>query len=174
MMHMMMITWSWLWSHSYCLDELLMTMEIEPLLYDVAPDDGGVFLVQLMHMVMTAMAYDWWWFMMTMHNDGWWWKLWWFMMTMHDDDWWWKLWWFMMSIDDHNYDVRWSWWCTMMMAAMMYNRWWIMMMMVMVVTRMIAWRCLWRYDMCVFHAHDDSYPDDRGIWFLQQRHLILE
>ena len=40
---------------SYCLDELLMMMEIEPLLNDVAPGDD---LVQLMHMVMTAMAYD--------------------------------------------------------------------------------------------------------------------
>ena len=41
-------------SDSYCLDELL----IEPLLDDVAPGDGGVSLVQLMHMVMIAMAYD--------------------------------------------------------------------------------------------------------------------
>ena len=45
-------------SDSYCLDELLMMIEIEPLLDDVAPGDGGVSLVQLMHMVMIAMAYD--------------------------------------------------------------------------------------------------------------------
>jgi hypothetical protein len=30
---------------SYCLDELLMMTEIEPLLDDVAPGDGGVSLV---------------------------------------------------------------------------------------------------------------------------------
>ena len=52
MMHMMMITWSWLWSHTYCLDELLMTMEIEPLLYDVAPDVDGVSF---------GPVDDWWW-----------------------------------------------------------------------------------------------------------------
>ena len=45
-------------SDSYCLDELLMMIEIEPLLDDVAPGDGGVSLVQLMHMVMIAMIYD--------------------------------------------------------------------------------------------------------------------
>ena len=45
-------------SDSYCLDELLMMMEIEPLLDDVAPSDGGVSLVQLMHMMMTTMMYD--------------------------------------------------------------------------------------------------------------------
>ena len=45
-------------SDSYCLDELLMMMEMEPLLDDVAPGDGGVSLVQLMHMVMIAMIYD--------------------------------------------------------------------------------------------------------------------
>ena len=42
-------------SDSYYLDELLMMTEIEPLLDDVAPGDV---LVQLMHMVMTAMTYD--------------------------------------------------------------------------------------------------------------------
>ena len=42
-------------SDSYYLDELLMMMEIEPLLNDIAPGDD---LVQLMHMVMIAMAYD--------------------------------------------------------------------------------------------------------------------
>ena len=42
-------------SDSYYLDELLMMMEIEPLLNDVAPSDD---LVQLMHMVMIAMAHD--------------------------------------------------------------------------------------------------------------------
>ena len=45
-------------SDSYFLDERLMMMEIEPLLDDVAPGDGGVSLVQLMHMVMIAMIYD--------------------------------------------------------------------------------------------------------------------
>ena len=45
-------------SDSYCLDELLMMLEMEPLLDDVAPGDGGVSLVQLMHMVMIAMVYD--------------------------------------------------------------------------------------------------------------------
>ena len=45
-------------SDSYCMDELLMMIEIEPLLDDVAPGDGGVSLVQLMHMVMIAMIYD--------------------------------------------------------------------------------------------------------------------
>ena len=45
-------------SDSYCLDELLMMLEMEPLLDDVAPGDGGVSLVQLMHMVMIAMIYD--------------------------------------------------------------------------------------------------------------------
>ena len=45
-------------SDGYCLDELLMMTEIEFLLDDVAPGDGGVSLVQLMHMVMIAMAYD--------------------------------------------------------------------------------------------------------------------
>ena len=38
-------------SDSYYLDELLMMTEIEPLLDDVAPSDGGVSLVQLMHMI---------------------------------------------------------------------------------------------------------------------------
>ena len=42
-------------SDSYYLDELLMMKEIEPLLNDIAPGDD---LVQLMHMVMIAMAYD--------------------------------------------------------------------------------------------------------------------
>ena len=42
-------------SDSYCLDELLMMLEIEPLLNDVAPGDA---LVCLMHMVMIAMTYD--------------------------------------------------------------------------------------------------------------------
>ena len=42
-------------SDHYFLDELLMMMEIEPLLNDVAFGDD---LVQLMHMVMTTMAYD--------------------------------------------------------------------------------------------------------------------
>ena len=42
-------------SDSYYLDELLMMTEIEPLLDDVALGDV---LVPLMHMVMTAMAYD--------------------------------------------------------------------------------------------------------------------
>ena len=42
-------------SDSYYLDELLMMTKIEPLLDDVAPGD---ILVQLMHMVMTTMAYD--------------------------------------------------------------------------------------------------------------------
>ena len=42
-------------SDSYYLDDLLMMIEIEPLLDDVAPGD---LLVQLMYMVMTAMAYD--------------------------------------------------------------------------------------------------------------------
>ena len=42
-------------SDSYYLDELLMMTEIEPLLDDVALGDV---LVQLIHMVMTAMAYD--------------------------------------------------------------------------------------------------------------------
>ena len=45
-------------SDSYCPDELLMMIEIEPLLDDVVPGDGGVSLVQLMHMVMIAMTYD--------------------------------------------------------------------------------------------------------------------
>ena len=45
-------------SDSYCLDELLMMTEIEPLLDDVVLGDGGVSLVQLMHMVMIAMMYD--------------------------------------------------------------------------------------------------------------------
>ena len=45
-------------SDSYCLDELLMMLEMEPLLDDVTPGDGGVFLVQSMHMMMTAMMYD--------------------------------------------------------------------------------------------------------------------
>ena len=45
-------------SDSYCLDELLMMSEMESLLDDVAPGDGGVSLVQLMHMMMTTMAYD--------------------------------------------------------------------------------------------------------------------
>ena len=45
-------------SDSYYLDELLMMLEMELLLDDVAPGDGGVSLVQLMHMVMIAMAYD--------------------------------------------------------------------------------------------------------------------
>jgi hypothetical protein len=40
------------------LDELLMMMKIKPLLNDVVLGDGGVSLVQLMHMVMTTMAYD--------------------------------------------------------------------------------------------------------------------
>ena len=31
-------------SDSYCLDELLMMLEMKPLLYDVAPDDDGVSL----------------------------------------------------------------------------------------------------------------------------------
>ena len=35
-----------------------MMMEMEPLLDDVALGDGGVSLVQLMHMVMTTMMYD--------------------------------------------------------------------------------------------------------------------
>ena len=39
-------------------DELLMMLEMEPLLNDVAPSDGGVSLVQLIHMVMIAMIYD--------------------------------------------------------------------------------------------------------------------
>ena len=42
-------------SDSYYMDEPLMMTEIEPLLDDVAHGDA---LVQLMHMVMTAMAYD--------------------------------------------------------------------------------------------------------------------
>ena len=42
-------------SDSYYLDELLMMMEIELLLDDVAPGDD---LVQLMRMVMIAMAHD--------------------------------------------------------------------------------------------------------------------
>ena len=42
-------------SDSYYLDELLMMIKLEPLLDDVAPSDV---LVQLMHMVMTTMAYD--------------------------------------------------------------------------------------------------------------------
>ena len=45
-------------SDSYYLDEFLMMIEIEPLLDDVVLGDGEVSLVQLMHMVMTAMAYD--------------------------------------------------------------------------------------------------------------------
>ena len=45
-------------SDSYYLDELLMMTKIEPLFDDVAPGDGEVSLVQLMHMVMIAMAYD--------------------------------------------------------------------------------------------------------------------
>ena len=45
-------------SDSYCLDELLMMTEIEPLHDDVVLGDGGVSLVELVHMVMTAMAYD--------------------------------------------------------------------------------------------------------------------
>ena len=45
-------------SDSYYLDELLMMTEIEPLLDDVVPGDGGVSLVQLMHTVMIAMTYD--------------------------------------------------------------------------------------------------------------------
>ena len=45
-------------SDSYCLHELLMMLDMEPLLDDVAPDDGGVSLVQLMHMVMIAMTYN--------------------------------------------------------------------------------------------------------------------
>ena len=42
-------------SVGYYLDELLMMTEIEPLLDDVAPGDV---LAQLIHMVMTTMAYD--------------------------------------------------------------------------------------------------------------------
>ena len=42
-------------SDGYYLDELLMITKIEPLLDDVAPGDV---LVPLMHMMMTAMAYD--------------------------------------------------------------------------------------------------------------------
>ena len=38
-------------SDSYCLDELLMMTEIEPLLDDVVLGDSGVSLVQLMHMI---------------------------------------------------------------------------------------------------------------------------
>ena len=45
-------------SDSYCLDELLMMTEIEPLFDNVVLGDGGVSLVQLMHMVMIAMAHD--------------------------------------------------------------------------------------------------------------------
>ena len=45
-------------SDSYYLDELLMMMEIESSLDDVAPGDDGVLLVQLMHMMMIAMIYD--------------------------------------------------------------------------------------------------------------------
>lgn len=45
-------------SDSYYLDEPLMMKEIEPLLDDASPGDDGISLVQLMHMVMTAMAYD--------------------------------------------------------------------------------------------------------------------
>ena len=45
-------------SDSYCLDELLMMLKMDPLLDDVALGDGGVSLVQLMHMVMIAMIYD--------------------------------------------------------------------------------------------------------------------
>ena len=37
-------------SDSYYLDELLMMMEMEPLLDDVAPGVGGVSFVQLMYM----------------------------------------------------------------------------------------------------------------------------
>ena len=43
---------------SYCLDELLMMLEMEHLLDDVALGDDGVSLFQLMHMVMIAMIYD--------------------------------------------------------------------------------------------------------------------
>ena len=39
-------------------DYLIMMTELEPLLDDVAPGDGGVSLVQLMHIVMIAMIYD--------------------------------------------------------------------------------------------------------------------
>lgn len=45
-------------SDSYFLDELLMMLEMEPLLDDVAPGDDGVSLFQLMHIVMIAMIYD--------------------------------------------------------------------------------------------------------------------
>ena len=45
-------------SDSYCLDKVLMMLEIKSLLYDVAPDDDGVSLVQLMHMVTIVMIYD--------------------------------------------------------------------------------------------------------------------
>ena len=45
-------------SDSYCLDDVLMMMEMDPLLDDVTFGDGGVSLVQLMHMVMIAMIYD--------------------------------------------------------------------------------------------------------------------
>ena len=40
-------------SDSYCLDELLMMLEMEPMLDDVALCDDGVLLVQLKHMMMT-------------------------------------------------------------------------------------------------------------------------
>ena len=45
-------------SDSYYLDELLMMTEIKPLLDDVVLGDGGFSLVQMMHVVMIAMAYD--------------------------------------------------------------------------------------------------------------------
>ena len=41
-------------SDSYYLDELLMMTEIKPLLDDIVLGDGGVSLVQLMHMIVDS------------------------------------------------------------------------------------------------------------------------
>lgn len=76
-------------------------------------------------------AFAWW------RSPWWWWSLFGPVDAYGDDNY--DIW----RMMDHDDDVRW--W--LVMAAMMYDGWWIMMM-VMIVSRMIAWWCLWSYDMC--------------------------